>query len=111
MNANTLISFTRNVKSGTMGISFKFVGAKQRPLISDNAPSLNHLNCEKVHSNIKVTTPNRKQTEDNATKGGFNTSKLTLKVNKPFKKPKRILSTNVVNESNRPSIRSQRFRK
>ena len=83
---------------------------KQRPLISDNAPSLNHIStAREVHSNIKVTTPNRKQTEDNATKGGFNISKLTLKVNKPFKKPKRILSTNVVNESNRPSIRSQKI--
>ncbi|QHS73359.1 Mte1p SPAR_G02690 [Saccharomyces paradoxus] len=95
-----------HVRTDPMNLSVQ----KQRPLISDSAPSMNHIStAREIHSNTKVTTSKHRQKEDSNTEGGFNISKLTLKVNKPFKKPKRILSTDVVNELNRPSIRNQRI--
>ncbi|KOG99540.1 Mte1p DI49_2005 [Saccharomyces eubayanus] len=82
---------------------------KKQPASSECVPTLNHIStAREIHSNTKVTIPKDKQKQDSGARGGFNISKLTLKVNKPFKKPKRILNANVVNELNRPSIRDRR---
>ena len=85
---------------------------KHRSVSSENMPSLNHISTTRdVPLKTKVIASKLEQKEDTGAKGGFNSNKLVLKVNKPFKKPKRILSTDVVNELNRPSIRRQRVQK
>ncbi|CAI4062732.1 hypothetical protein N7582_002205 [Saccharomyces uvarum] len=82
---------------------------KKQPVSSECVPTLNHISTPReIHSNTRVIVSKDKQKQDSAARGGFNISKLTLKVNKPFKKPKRILNANVVNELNRPSIRNKR---
>ncbi|EJS43645.1 YGR042W [Saccharomyces arboricola H-6] len=83
---------------------------KRQPIVPESVPTLNHTATTRdIHSKTKVITSKDKQTEGSDAKVGFNISKLTLKVNQPFKKPKRILNTNVINDLNRPSIRSKRI--
>ncbi|CAI4062242.1 hypothetical protein SKDZ_07G2940 [Saccharomyces kudriavzevii ZP591] len=83
---------------------------RQQLVISQGVPTLNHTStAREIHPKRKVVTSKNKQKEDDGAEGGFNISKLTLKVNRPFKKPKRILDANVVNELNRPSVRRKRI--